>query len=252
MDRKLRLALLIVVFVIIAFGIAYFSPYRADKISPISAPVENYPAFTINSSDSDVAQETIKSNEARLNISVPNIGEYQGIVTSSPETKEFSFQIGKRTVSIPEGGAQKIDVNDDGTYDLLISPEKISTGEIVFLVKTINEPVPFADTLNAGINAVLKQQAGIIFILLILLLIYVSYHLIANHFLPWFRIRKMKDREDPVNMFKGLVKDIQKTDADLGDYPKLTAKLKHFYEYMSKEDQKRVLKEIKEIERYIN
>jgi hypothetical protein len=266
MNRKLRLSLLLVVFILLIASLVYLSSYKKLGISPISAPISdedlangNYVVYQFEGSQVESGVEVVSNNTAIVNLDLLNLGNYSGIVRSSSENKQFSFQIGNNVILIPEGESRKVDINNDGRYDILVTPQEIVNGEVRFILKSIDENIGFFQDINLKVESSVDQlqssirkQAWLIFAIVVALAAYVLYVIMASHILPKMHVEKIMAREDPLKIIRYMLDEIKKSQSDKFKVSRLTSRLGHFYDYLPTEVQEKALKQIKGIERYIN
>lgn len=105
---------------------------------------------------------------------------------------------------------------------------------------------------SSHLSSDLIKQSSYILIFLFLVLIYLIYHIFYIELAPWFKMRAMKQRENPVDLIEYLVDEIRKNEKKSPSTAKrLIARLNHFYEYLSIEDKKEAMA-ISGLRKYIN
>ena len=97
-----------------------------------------------------------------------------------------------------------------------------------------------------------NSSSSYILIFLFFALVYLIYHIFYIELAPWFKLRAMKKRENPLDLIEFLLTEIKKNEKKFPSKASaLVSRLKHFYEYLSEEDKKEALK-ISELRKYIN
>jgi hypothetical protein len=260
MHRKMRLMFLLVAFVVIVGAISYFYPYWANGLSPISTSMNadrilrDREQIQITSQQLSMGEPIYTTgNAAVINVSVPNYGNYEGIVTGSADTQELSVQIADKVYTLGKGETKLIDINNDGVYDLEVVPEEISNGKLGFTMKKIEQKATTYQSFKDKLYSLFQKQSWLVLLVLVLLLGQVVYNLVSNHLMPWLALRKLKEREDPTDVLQYMLDQIRIAERR-GDNLKvgnLVGRLQHFFDYLPEDVQKKALK-MKDIERYIN
>jgi hypothetical protein len=124
----------------------------------------------------------------------------------------------------------------------------------------ISVPLYNEQQTNSGILAGISTATGIflerwstpILTILLLLLIYVLYHIIFSHILPWLRVRRLKANEDPIEILQYMVRKIGLEKRESSQNRVRINRLNKFYDYLPEKIKNRAKIKVKDLKKYLN
>jgi hypothetical protein len=123
---------------------------------------------------------------------------------------------------------------------------------------SINYQVGLSEENSSELNqsqeeqSALTKQSAYVLVFLFLILVYLIYHIIYIELAPWFKMRAMKKREDPLELVEYLIAEIKKSERKSPSKSSvLISRLKHFYDYLPEEEKQEALK-ISGLKKYLN
>lgn len=97
-----------------------------------------------------------------------------------------------------------------------------------------------------------EKQSFYILLFLFIVLAYLIYHIFWVELGPWFKLRSMKKREDPLELVEYLFDELKRNERkNPAKAAVLMERLNHFYEYLPNEEKKEAIK-IRGLKKYIN
>lgn len=103
---------------------------------------------------------------------------------------------------------------------------------------------------SEGSEETLGGSSFYIVVFLFLILVYLAYRVFYVELSPWFKLRKMKKKNDPIEFMEYLSEEIRKSRKDKDKQKALIGKLNHFYSYLGKVEKEKILK-IGSVRKYI-
>lgn len=263
MDRRVKFFGLLVL-TILLFLVALYSYYSPEKF--FSSGLENLDrakqqSNLINFNGGNFSEAPISLGLKDLAL-FPVVGEEvyfkvlrisSGVVKAQIKIPSTIFDL---SLSVDE--VKKIDVNGDGYYDFSVLLNSISESGAEFVFESINEKRPSTDLIGVSWTNAFKnlednarRQSSLIFVLSVILFIVLFLYLFNTFLKPYLRLEKVRDREEPVDAMKILLKEAESL-KDKKKLAKLLVRIKHLFSYLEDSDKEEYQSRIKNIENYLN
>lgn len=238
--------LLGLVLLLAIFSLIYLSPNQ--NISKMTSFINPFNQKTINLTEEQLnsGESVTLENETYLNL---NIGDKDYIVGAyKPQNNTIiELIVNNKTYILNSLDERKIDLDNDGFYELSITPENKSS----IVLQTTKEKINIRDKFISGMSNQFSDSTLIllIFLVLILTLITLAYIIVGRYLKGIFVKRKISERKDPKDIFNELAEEIK---ASNGKKAKdLYQKMKNFYNYMDEDEKKKFKPKLISLERYI-
>jgi hypothetical protein len=205
--------------------------------------------FTTYIKNENVKNNSISINQEQLNegslINITNkaielkMGEENlFVIPVSSNPSGIMLNLDGKDLNLQAGREQKVDLNSDGIYDLLLKPELNESQVPQIYVKAIEDKVNGLNTKIEQINNAMKKQYLLVIILLILLLVLLVYRTLKEYIFPKMKIKRAKETEKISDVLKQVLRDIEETD-NKSKKEELMRRARHLYKYLDREDQEK-------------
>lgn len=155
---------------------------------------------------------------------------------------------------------KKIDLNKDDIYDLKIEIISINENNAQISFKRLNEKKGVIEIMDTRLESALKefekstkmQMNFIAFIFSIFIALF-CFYMIKYHLMPSLKLKKMTEKESSSDAFEILYEEYLKAKrkARVGDIKRIYEKMRHLYDYMKPDDQKKFAKRIDDVRRSV-
>lgn len=263
----MRLIILYAILLVLLVGAFYFYP-KADNRT-ITSTLGDITESLLSSSTVDVVMTSL-NEEYSVNL---KRGETAILSGEEISTRVRLLNLNKdknlAAIRVSDYGdiilsinkESKIDSNNDGYFDLIISLNSLDDFQASIFFMPIKEKKDVFDDVGNQFNKVVENieqrsrlQSYLIFALFIAMILILLLYIAKAYIIPEIQMKKKKERTDPLETLDFMLDEVKelKEKGETEKARKIYSRAKHMQDYLEEKEQKKAEKKITEMQKYIN
>jgi hypothetical protein len=243
------------ILIIIVLGAIFYSTFSVNKSSSFTSFVdESSQLNTITlQEDLSLGQSVILDKQTQIEFILNEKSYRIRPIEINPVENKLVINLNQETLTLYAGKEKRLELDDDGSYDISIQPVTITSSEASLYLISISEEIGILDSFYAKIgdlNNALRRQLVLIIGLIVIIFLMLFYYFYRNYLFPFIKIRKAKSIKKESDLFYEILEKL-KTTENKEEREELVGRAKNLYKYLSDNEKRKISSCMIKIERYI-